>query len=290
MEWITGIQRAINYVEDHITEELDYADIAKEAACSNFYFQRMFSLLCGFSLGEYIRNRRLTLAGSELSSTGTKVIDVALKYGYESPESFTRAFVKFHGITPSEAKKDGSMLRSFSRLSVQIILKGGTIMDYKVVEKEAFKIIEKVETHSAVDSANLNTLPDFWDRSRRNGTLEKLLEIGNDKTYLFGVCYGNESTDNETFDYSIAIACDEDCEVPEGYRMSEIPARTWVVFECVGAMPLAIQELWRKICAEFFPTSDYQPTYEMDIEAYTDGDMSSPDYRSEIWVPVKKQV
>lgn len=289
MEWIAGIQRAINYVEDHITDELDYADIAKEAACSSFYFQRIFSILCGISLGEYIRNRRLTLAGSELSSTDGKVIDVALKYGYESPESFTRAFVKFHGITPSEAKKDGSMLKSFSRLSVQIILKGGTVMNYKVVEKEAFKIIEKVETHSGVDSANPDTLPEFWDRSRRDGTLQKLLELGNDKTYLFGVCYGGGSADDKSFDYSIAIACDEDCEIPEGFRMNEIPARTWVVFECRGAMPRAIQELWHRICAEFFPPSDYQPTYEMDIEAYTDGDMSAPDYKSEIWVPVKKQ-
>lgn len=134
MDWITGIQNAIDYMEEHITDELDYADIAKAAACSNYNFQRIFGLLCGFSLGEYIRNRRLTLAGRELSLAKAKVIDVALRYGYESPESFTRAFVKFHGITPSDAKKSGAMLKSFSRLSVQIILKGGNIMEYKNAE------------------------------------------------------------------------------------------------------------------------------------------------------------
>ena len=99
MDWITGIQNAINYIEDHITEELDYERIAKESFSSSFHFQRVFSILCGYTLGEYIRNRRLTLAGAELANTREKVIDVAYKYGYESPESFTKAFQKFHGIT-----------------------------------------------------------------------------------------------------------------------------------------------------------------------------------------------
>lgn len=119
MDWITGIQNAINYIENHLTEEIDYDKAAAEAACSSFYFQRIFSILCDISLSEYIRNRRLTLAGNELNASNAKVIDIALKYGYESPESFARAFSKFHGITPSEAKKNGSKLKSFSRLSVK---------------------------------------------------------------------------------------------------------------------------------------------------------------------------
>lgn len=137
LDWVTGIQNAINYIENHLTDEINMALVAKEAACSEFYFQRIFSILCGVTLGDYIRNRRLTLAGNELCASETKVIDVALKYGYESPESFTRAFTRFHGITPSEAKKDGSKLKSFSRLAVKITLSGGNIMDYKIVEKEA---------------------------------------------------------------------------------------------------------------------------------------------------------
>jgi AraC-like DNA-binding protein len=143
MDWLTGIQNAINYIEENLTEKIDYDEAAKQASCSSFYFQRIFSILCGITLGDYIRNRRLTLAGNELSATDNKVIDIALKYGYESPESFTRAFSKFHGITPSDAKKDGSKLKSFSRLSVKIILSGGNIMDYKIIEKAAFDIIEK---------------------------------------------------------------------------------------------------------------------------------------------------
>ena len=289
MDWITGIQNAINYIEEHLTEEIDYEIVAKEAACSSFYLQRIFSILCGMTLGDYIRNRRLTLAGNELSAADDKVIDIALKYGYESPESFTRAFSRFHGVTPSEAKKDGSKLKSFSRLSVKITLSGGNIMDYKIIEKEAFDIIEKVEAHTVVDSENAKTIPDFWTRSHNDGTVKKLLDTTTDRTYIFGVCYGNLPENAKTFDYSIAAKCNENTVVPEGFRKNTVPARTWAVFECKGAMPNAMQDMWHKIVSEFFPTSGYQPTYEMDIEAYTEGNMGSSDYRSEIWVPVIKK-
>lgn len=288
MDWLTGVQNAINYIEEHLTEEIDYMQVAKEANCSSFYFQRIFGILCGMTLGDYIRNRRLTLAGNELRAADEKVIDIALKYGYESPESFTRAFSRFHGVTPSEAKKYGSKLKSFSRLSVKIILSGGNIMDYKIIEKEAFNIIEKVEAHTVENSENTKSIPDFWTRSHNDGTVKKLLDTTTDRTFIFGVCYGNLPENAKTFDYSIAAKCDENTVVPEGFRKNTIPARTWAVFECKGAMPDAMQDTWHKIVSEFFPTSIYQPTYEMDIEAYTEGNMDSSDYRSEIWVPVIK--
>ncbi len=287
MNWITGIQNAVNYVEAHLTDELDYEEIARQAACSGFYFQRIFGILCGISLGEYIRSRRMTLAGIELSATDAKVIDVALKYGYDSPESFSRAFVRFHGITPSEAKKDGSKLKSFSRVSVQIILKGGSVMNYKIVKKDAFKVLEKVEPQSIDDSQNENTIPDFWTRSHTDGTVATLLRQAEDSSFIYGICYNNKPTDSKTFDYSIA-ALYSGGEIPTGFRVSEIPERTWAVFSVIGAMPDAIQETWHKICAEFFPTSAYQPTYEMNIEAYTSGIMTAADYKSEIWVPIEK--
>ena len=289
MDWITGLQNAINYIEDHLTEEINYDKVAKEAACSSFYFQRIFGILCEISLGEYIRNRRLTLAGNELNASDIKVIDIALKYGYESPESFARAFSKFHGITPSEAKKNGSKLKSFSRLSVKITLSGGSMMDYKIVEKGAFDIIEKVEAHSIENDVNAKSIPDFWIKSYNDGTVKTLLESTTDRAFIFGVCYGNHSDSAKTFDYSIGAAYNKNATVPEGFRRNTIPARMWAVFECKGAMPKAMQDMWHKITSEFFPTSGYQPTYEMDIEAYTNGDMGDPDYRSEIWIPVVKK-
>ena len=289
MDWLTGIQNAINYVEEHLTEAIDYEEVAKEAACSNFYFQRIFGILCGLSLGDYIRYRRLTLAGDEISASDEKVIDIALKYGYESPESFTRAFSRFHGVTPSEAKRDGSKLKSFSRISMKITLSGGSVMNYKIVEKEAIDIIEKVETHSMEDSSNTKSIPEFWTRAHQNGTVKTLLDLTTDRTFIFGVCYGNLDESTKTFEYSIAAICSHDTSVPEGFRRNTIPARTWAVFECKGAMPNAIQDLWHKIVSEFFPTSSYEPTYEMDIEAYSKGDMSDSEYHSEIWIPVTKK-
>lgn len=289
MNYTQGLQNAIDYIEEHLTDDLDIEEIAAQSGLSAFYFQRIFNILCDYSLGEYIRNRRLTLAGNELSGTDEKVIDIALKYGYDTPESFSRAFSRFHGITPSQAKKNSSPLKSFSRLSLEIHLKGGNIMDYKIVKKDAFKVLEKISTHSIDDEQNKNTIPDFWTQSHQDGTVQKLFDLTTDKTNIFGICYGNTPNNKKTFEYSIAALCDDNTEIPDGFSIKEIPARTWAVFECIGPMPDAVHNTWHKICSEFFPTANYEPTYEMDIEAYPAGVMTSPDYRTEIWVTVKEK-
>lgn len=161
-------------------------------------------------------------------------------------------------------------------------------MDCKLVEKQAFRVLEKAELFSIEANENKDTIPAFWERARTDGTLEALQQKATDKTWLFGICYGGEATDEKTFLYSIAVLYDGDAPAPEGFRVREIPAATWAVFSCVGAMPDAIQNAWPRILAEFLPTSGYRQTLGMDIEAYTEGDMSSPDYRSEIWLPVTK--
>lgn len=289
MNYIQGLQNAIDYIEEHLTDDLDIEEIAAQSGLSAFYFQRIFNILCDYPLGEYIRNRRLTLAGNELSGTDEKVIDIALKYGYDTPESFSRAFSRFHGITPSQAKKNSSPLKSFSRLSVEIHLKGGNIMDYKIVKKDAFKVLEKISTQSIDDEQNKNTIPDFWTQSHQDGTVQKLFDLTTDKTNIFGICYGDTLNNKKTFEYSIAAVCGDNTEIPDGFSIREIPAHTWAVFECIGPMPDAVQNTWHKICSEFFPTANYEPTYEMDIEAYPAGVMTSPDYRTEIWVTVKEK-
>ena len=289
VNWIVGIQRAIDYVEEHLSEEIDVDLVAAESFSSSYHFQRTFSILCGYTLGEYIRMRRLTLAGAELASGTARVIDVALKYGYESPDSFSKAFQKFHGITPSAARTNGNMLKSFSRLSIKISLEGGSTMNYRIEEKAPFSIIEKLETQSTENSQNLKTIPEFWARSAVDGTLDRLSELANDKAYTFGICYANPDKSAKTFEYSIAAKCDDCTPAPNGFRKTAISAKTWLVFPCVGAMPNAIQDAWHRIVTEFFPGSEYTPTYEMDIEAYTDGDMGSPDYQSEIWIPIEKK-
>ena len=286
MDWITGIQKSLDYIEAHLTDAISYEAAARESASSAFHFQRMFSMLTGYTLGEYIRMRRLSLAADELHGTDDKVIDIALKYGYDTPESFSRAFTRFHGITPTQARR-GCNIKSFSALSVKLILEGGNLMDYRIEKRGAFKVLEKVESVSVDDEISKNTIPDFWTRSLKDGTMRELCKHVNENKQLYGICYDNTSKDAKEFEYAIAADYDGG-EIPDGFRVSEIPENTWAVFYAVGAMPDAIQNMWHRIFAEYFPASEYKPKGEIDIEVYPDGDMNSADYKSEIWVAVTK--
>ena len=174
MDWMTGIQRAIDYVESHLDETVDYGAVAREAASSPFHFQRMFAMVCGYTLGDYIRMRRLSVAADELYRTDDRIIDIALRSGYDTPESFSRAFTRFHGISPSEARRGGNV-KSFSRLSVKLILEGGNIMDYRIEKADAFKVIcrrkrvEKPQGDIATDD-----ISGFWRECTENGAVEKI--------------------------------------------------------------------------------------------------------------------
>jgi len=289
LDWIIGIQRAIDYIEENLTENLDYDEISKRACSSSYHFQRIFGILCGRTIGEYIRERRLTLAGSELASSCIKVIDVAMKYGYASPESFGRAFTKFHGITPSQAKSYGNNLKSFSKLTVKLVLEGGTVMDYRIEEKKAFKVIEKVKMFSTKNDTNMKKIPTFWAQSRSDGTIQTLCGFcgGTDfDNLILGICYGDNCDNTKEFPYSIATGYNGKL-VPDGFRINEIQSSSWAIFKCKGAMPTAIQNMWHRIYAEFFPTSEYAPKNQIDFEVYPDGDMNSPNYESEIWIAVE---
>ena len=168
MDWITGMQKAIDYIEENLTEEIDYEKVAAKSFSSSYHFQRVFSILCGYTLGEYIRLRRLTLAGAELTKGKEKVIDIALKYGYDSPDSFAKAFQKFHGITPSQARADGSKLKSFSRLSIKISLEGGTIMNYRMKQNH--------KSNSLAIKGDLKVLPMTIEEQNRKKIFSLLPE------------------------------------------------------------------------------------------------------------------
>lgn len=146
MEWMAIIGNSIQYIEEHITEELTADRIARNAGVSSFYFQKGFAMLCGFTVTEYIRNRRLALAGNDIIATDEKIIDIAMKYGYDSPDSFTKAFTRFHGVTPSSARRGEVLLKSFAPLKIRISLEGGYLMDYKIVKKDAFTVIANAKT------------------------------------------------------------------------------------------------------------------------------------------------
>ncbi|MDT3425096.1 AraC family transcriptional regulator [Paenibacillus forsythiae] len=283
MEWLNRMKDALEYMERHMTEPVNMEDIARAACSSPFHFQRMFNLLTGVTVAEYIRKRRLTLAAQELAMTPARVLDVALKYGYDSPEAFAKAFRKAHGLTPSAAREPGAVLKAFPRLSFHLSLKGDKEMDYRIVNKEAFTVVGKTMKTSCRDGENLRRIPQFWLECNKDGTYDKLLELGGGIHDLLGIC-ADMNHEQETLTYWIAVENDE--PTPDGYSSIVIPAATWAVFTSVGPMPGAIQSVWARIFQEWFPGTGYEHSGGPEFELYPPGDPASEDYRCEIWIPV----
>jgi AraC family transcriptional regulator len=279
MDWVTGIQNALHYIEDNITEELDYAEISKRAYVSSFHFQRVFSILCGYTLGDYIRSRRLALAGAELTTGKSKVIDIALKYGYDSPDSFTKAFTRFHGVTPTGAKKEGAVLKSYAPVKINLTLKGGITMDYKIEEKEAFTVLASIRDFN-YDTSYVE-IPKFWGEHFGSENSKHICG-------MFGICFENNE-DTKTFRYMIADTFEPGGEVPDGLVLKTFPAGMYAVFPCYGAIPKAIQDVNTKIWSEWVPNCrEYKIAGDYNIEMYTGPDTSCPDHYSEIWLPIVK--
>ena len=290
MDWITGIQRAIDYTEAHLTDEIDFEAAAREAASSAFHFQRMFSMLCGFTLGDYIRMRRLSLAADELRKSG-RVIDVALKYGYDTPESFSRAFTRFHGVTPTEVRHGGSS-KSFSRLSVKLILDGGNFMDYRIEKKEAFKVVcRKKQVNKPQGDTATADISAFWGEVSASGVMEKICRYGRFDSFngVLGICFSGEMANNG-FPYGIGAEYNGMPLTDEGLDIVEIPSYTYAVFKCKGQMPDAFKDTYKKICTEFFPqSSSYEYGSGIEIEVYPSDDVQNPDYSCEIWIAVNEK-
>lgn len=275
--WIDGIQNAISYIEENICEDLKIENIAACSYVSAFHFQRIFTVLCGVTVGEYIRNRRLTLAAQELSRENDKVINIALKYGYNSPDSFARAFSRFHGVSTSAATKKGARLRSYAPLHIKITLEGGTMLDYKITEKAAFTVMGKKKKTSTETS--YAEIPRFWQEHVESG--ENSIVCG-----MYGICM---DADGKTFDYLIADNYIPWNEIPDGYSASVIPAGTWAIFPCCGALPDALQDVNTRIWTEWLPNcKEYKLGGNYNIELYAPPAEKPEDTYSEIWIPLQK--
>ncbi|MCS1382687.1 MULTISPECIES: AraC family transcriptional regulator [Lysinibacillus] len=287
MSWIESIQKAINYIEEHLHETITMEQIAQEVNASVFHFQRTFSILTDMSIADYIRRRRLTLAAQELINTDSKVIDIAYKYGYDSPEAFTKAFRKQHNVTPSEVRKQQGPLQSYNRLIIQVTLKGAEPMKYNIVEKEKFQVVGVKRTYNCQTGENLQGIPQFWNELNGQGMDEQLFTLNNGQIKgVLGVCVPDENyKDNSLIDYWIAT--NHVGEVPENMLAMEVPASKWVVFEVRGPMPDAMQNAWKKIFSEWFPSNPYEPAGTAELEVYTDEDPTSENLYSEIWIPIK---
>ena len=276
MDWIKMINRAIAYMENHLTERIELADIAGSVNLSAFHFHRAFSMLTGMSPTEYLRNRRLSQAGAELVNGKEKIIDLALRYGYDTPESFTKAFTRYHGVSPMQAKK-GSPIRFMSRYTVRITIEGGCMMEYRIEKWEAQDLLVHARDFHAETSGR--EIPAFWDEYYADEKLRKV------PGYL-GVC-AQKKTDGDEFRYGIGCMAGDADGVPEGFELLHLPEYTWAVFTCVGPVPGAIQKMWERIYQEWLPTAEYELIPDYDIENYLPGDPSARDYVSEICIPVK---
>lgn len=297
VEWISCIRKTIDLIENSLEEDVSVDAICAQVYLSPVLLQKGFSVMTGYSVGEYLRNRRLYQAAVDLQTTDEKVIDIALKYGYETPESFTKAFTRFHSVTPSQAR-GGAAIRVFLRLNINIDVLGGGKMKVKIVKMFPFKVIGFAKVFDCETS--FKEVPAFWD-----AICEK---------YAANVYAGNPPAnpyEKAIMDYCIgeyAICVDDGYgegkmlyilggkytggDVPDGMVVYELPHTEWAVFDCIGPMPKAIQEMTTRIYKEWLPGN---PDYELDGSAMVEwydclnGETSDPDYHSAVWIPVKRK-
>ena len=275
-DWIEGFQASIDYMEQNLTKELDIERIAQKAALSSFYYQRIFGAMCGMTVGEYIRARRMTLAAQELNSKDVKVIDVAVRYGYDSPDSFAKAFQRFHGITPSQAREPGAPLRSLAPLHIKITLEGGNMLDYKIVEKAPFTVVGVKKRFSAETS--YKEIPKFWG--------EWMSDMKGLKG-MFGIC---TDMDGKNFDYWIADLYLPWEELSDDLSTYQIPGGLWALFKCKGPLPESMQTVNTQIWTEWLPSlQGYTLAGNYSLEFYTPPAKNPADTVSYICIPLKKQ-
>ena len=281
MEWIERLNDAIRYIEEHLTDKIDYEQLGRIACCSSYHFQRMFAYMAGVPLSEYIRRRRMSLAAVDLQGKSMKILDVAAKYGYNSPTSFNRAFQSVHGIAPSAVKNEGTSVKSFPPVTFKITVKGVEEMNYRIETKEAFRILGvSVPLYKEIEK-NFTIIPSKWQEISENGTLQKL--IGMMDTPPMGVLGVSTCNDTEPWKYYIAVSTSQTQEDFEEYT---VPAATWAIFSGQGTNQ-SIQELEQRIVTEWLPTSGYEYGNAPDIEVYLNPDPQNAQY--EVWIPVRKK-
>ena len=282
MDWIERLNKSIHYIEDHLTDEIDIGQLARIACCSTYHYQRMFTYMAGITLSEYIRRRKMSLAAVDLQSGKERVIDIAEKYGYQSPTAFNRAFQSFHGIAPSSVKNEGTSVKSFSPIIFQITVKGATKMNYRIETKESFRIIGVSRPLEKEIENNFMVIPDMWQNAVTNGTVQKLAALMDTPPMgLLGVSVCNNE---EQWKYFIA---DSSTKTSDEFEEYLIPASTWAIFSGSGTNQ-SIQELEKQIVTEWLPASGYEYANAPDIEVYINPDPENAQY--EVWIPVDKKL
>lgn len=297
MEWLTCVRSAIAYMEAHLRDDISLQDVAAHVYVSPFFLQRGFSLTTGYGLGEYLRDRRLHEAARDLRETDDRVIDVALRYGYDTPEGFAKAFARFHGATPSQVRAGQAAAKTFLPLTVEITVQGGSQMDYRVTGMFPFRVIGFQRVFD--NDTAYQEIPKFWDEICEKHAAN--IYAGNPPANAweqaivdncigeYGVCV--DDVGDGRFRYLIAGKY-AGGEVPEGMALYEFPQGEWAVFDCVGPIPESLQRLNTRIFREWLPGNpDFEFRGEANVEWYdcVNGEKTDPDYHSAIWIPVKRR-
>ena len=281
MEWVERLNQSMEYIEEHLTDEIDYEQLGRIACCSAYHFQRMFTYMAGITLAEYIRRRKMSLAAVDLQGGDAKIIDVAEKYGYNSPTAFNRAFQSVHGIAPSAVRKEGVSVKTFPPVSFKISVKGAVEMDYRIETKDAFRITGISAPLFKEIEKNFTIVPGMWGKAAGDGTIQKLAGMMDSQPKgLLGVSACN---DEEEWKYFIAVASSQKDDAFEEYI---VPASTWAIFPGSGTNQ-SVQELEQRIVTEWLPTSGYEYANAPDIEVYLNPDPQNAQY--EVWIPVVKK-
>ena len=288
MNQLKRLNDAMRYIEENLFGDLDFDEIFKIAACSEYSFRRVFSFLAGMPLGEYVRRRRLAEAAQKIRDGREKTINLSLACGYETPESFAKAFHAMHGASPSEAKKSAAPVKAFPPMTFQLTIKGGIEMDYRIVEKEAFfiagikkripLIYEGINPHMDSMWASL-TAEDFLE-------LKSLSDIEPGGILCVSVNFseGRFLSEGDELDQYIGVAT---AKPPQNrWEILPVSAGLWAVFTAVGEFPKTLQNVWGRIFSEWFPSSGFEPTGGPEILWNESPDTAKPNYRSEIWIPV----
>ena len=293
MDTLERFNAALAYIEANLDGVIDGKKISKITFYSTYQFQKIFTAMSGIPLSEYIRNRRLDRAAFDLRNTDETVGDIALKYGYDSPTAFNRAFQRLHGIAPSRVRTEkGLQLKAYPPMQFQLCIKGATVMKYRIVEQKAFRLVGyKLPTMRMKNFEQFKEIPKFWDEHFANGNFAKLMSINLSEKHdngrvdgVLGICVVPD-IDSDALDYYIATAYEG--ESPEGMEEIIVPDCTYAVFECRGKIPFSVQDMTRRLYGEWLPNSGYEWANAPDIERYFDGDPTSEDYVCELWLPVR---
>ena len=271
--------QTLDYLEQQLTGEVDMKRFQQLSGYSYPLFSRIFSIMADMTLAEYLRNRRLSEAVTDLRGSTEKVIDIALKYGYESADAFSSAFKKFHGVTPSEVR-NGKPYRVFSKLQLSLKITGGKNMDIKVQKKPAFTVAGVLL--EAIDNSQC---PSAWEQLYATHSFESLEGLGSGQS--FGVC--SDVKEGEIINYIAAYDVTDKAKAEElGLSIKEIAEAEYAIVPVKGPIPESIHHAWKYVLEIFFPETGYRHSGAPDFEVYSEGDMSSPDYQMELWIPVIK--